>query len=69
MTVVAEGIEDESQLTESTRLGCHTGQGYYFSAALETAPVEKLLDSCRVVTGVTTGGLVPQELPWKSANL
>jgi len=29
--MVAEGIEDEGQLRELRRLGCHSGQGYLFS--------------------------------------
>lgn len=31
MTVVAEGIEEEAQVEELLRLGCETGQGFYFS--------------------------------------
>ena len=47
MTVVAEGIEDESQLTELTRLGCHTGQGYYFPLPLK----RRRLRSCSTAAG------------------
>ena len=70
MTVVAEGIENESQLTELTRLGCQTGQGYYFSAALESEPAGRLLDTCRVATKmVTAGSAASDSLPWRRANL
>jgi EAL domain-containing protein (putative c-di-GMP-specific phosphodiesterase class I) len=43
MNVVAEGIENESQLSELIRLGCETGQGFYFSKPLEAEAAEKLL--------------------------
>ncbi len=70
MTVVAEGIENESQLNELTRLGCHTGQGYYFSPALESEPAERLLEACQAGThSSATRGLPPTGLPWRSANL
>ncbi len=39
MTVVAEGVETEAQMTCLRRLGCHLAQGYYFS---EPLPPEEL---------------------------
>ena len=44
MTVVAEGIEEEAQLSELLRLGCDIGQGFYFSQALVASQAEKLLE-------------------------
>jgi EAL domain-containing protein (putative c-di-GMP-specific phosphodiesterase class I) len=43
MSVVAEGIEDEHQLTELIRLGCDTGQGFYFSAPVDASTAEAML--------------------------
>jgi len=45
MNVVAEGIEEEGQLSELIRLGCDSGQGYYLSIPLEHYDAEKLLAS------------------------
>ena len=44
MNVVAEGIEDEQQLNELVRLGCDTGQGFYFSRPVEVGKAEKMLE-------------------------
>jgi len=46
MSVVAEGIENEAQLAELIRLGCDTGQGFYFSVPLTAEAAEGLLKSC-----------------------
>lgn len=35
MKVVAEGVETQEQLNQLVKLGCHYGQGYYFSKPLE----------------------------------
>ncbi len=43
MTVVAEGVEDEAQAEELTRLGCETGQGYLFSRPVDAATIEAML--------------------------
>ncbi len=43
MNVVAEGIENEYQLAELNRLGCETGQGFYFSKPLEADVAETLM--------------------------
>lgn len=45
MNVVAEGIEDVDQLRELIKLGCETGQGFYFSKPLKSDLAEKLLAS------------------------
>jgi diguanylate cyclase (GGDEF)-like protein len=45
MTVVAEGVEDEQQAEELTRLGCETGQGYLFSKPLDVTGIEALLEA------------------------
>ena len=42
MTVVAEGIETPTELTELAALQCDTGQGYLFAAALPPDDVAKL---------------------------
>ncbi len=45
MTVVAEGVELEAHIEELLKLGCEVGQGFYFSAAVEAAEAENLLES------------------------
>lgn len=47
MNVVAEGIEDEGQLSELIRLGCDSGQGYYLSVPLEKDAAERMLAQAR----------------------
>jgi len=42
LEVVAEGIEDESQLTFLQEIGCGYGQGYYFSKAINVNAFTKL---------------------------
>lgn len=44
MNVVAEGIETEGQLNELIDIGCEAGQGFYFSAPVDAAAAEKLLE-------------------------
>jgi diguanylate cyclase (GGDEF)-like protein len=39
LEIVAEGVETETQLRTVLDLGCHLGQGYYFSKPLEAADV------------------------------
>ena len=45
MNVDAEGIENEPQLGELIKLGCTTGQGFFFSRPLEADAAGKLLGS------------------------
>lgn len=44
-TVVAEGIETETQARELERLGCTRAQGYLFSRPLTTRAVEAMLEA------------------------
>jgi EAL domain-containing protein (putative c-di-GMP-specific phosphodiesterase class I) len=37
LELIAEGIEQESQATSLTQMGCHEGQGYLFAKPLELA--------------------------------
>lgn len=50
ITVVAEGVETESQMLLLKKLGCELVQGYYFSKPLHPSDFEKLIirerDSC-----------------------
>jgi diguanylate cyclase (GGDEF)-like protein/PAS domain S-box-containing protein len=43
IAVVAEGVETKDQLTELRMLGCHVGQGFYFSPPLRAAEFDDLL--------------------------
>lgn len=43
MSVVAEGVETEAQLSHLRQMGCGCAQGNYFSKPLDAAAVEKLL--------------------------
>jgi diguanylate cyclase (GGDEF)-like protein/PAS domain S-box-containing protein len=43
--VIAEGIEDQSQLDFLEKHGCHEGQGYFFSRPLDADAFETLLRS------------------------
>jgi diguanylate cyclase (GGDEF)-like protein/PAS domain S-box-containing protein len=43
MQVVAEGIEDVSQLEELKIMGCPCGQGYYFARPMEPAAIDALV--------------------------
>ena len=43
MDLVAEGIEEESQLSILRNLGCHAGQGYLFARPLSASDAEELL--------------------------
>ena len=48
LRLVAEGIEEPSQLQKLQDLGCHYGQGYLFSTPVEPAVLEELLAAeCR----------------------
>ena len=43
LKAVAEGIETAEQAAELVRLGCGSGQGYYFSRPVPAAQIEALL--------------------------
>ena len=43
LTAVAEGIETAEQAAELVRLGCASGQGYYFSRPVPAAQIEALI--------------------------
>jgi EAL domain-containing protein (putative c-di-GMP-specific phosphodiesterase class I) len=45
MTVIAEGIEHESQVDALKGLGCERGQGYYFAHPAEPQAIDELLGS------------------------
>jgi diguanylate cyclase (GGDEF)-like protein len=47
MSTIAEGIETTTQLAELRRLGCHFGQGFYFSRAVPSAEIGELLANSR----------------------
>jgi EAL domain-containing protein (putative c-di-GMP-specific phosphodiesterase class I) len=43
LDVTAEGIETREQLAELRKLGCESGQGYFFSKPLDPAKAEALI--------------------------
>jgi diguanylate cyclase (GGDEF)-like protein/PAS domain S-box-containing protein len=45
LDVIAEGVENEAQLSELSRLGCDYAQGYLFSRALPPEKISALLGS------------------------
>ncbi len=45
MEVEAEGIETETQLEQLKQLGCHSGQGFYFSEALHSTAASRELNA------------------------
>ena len=67
-TVIAEGVETESQSRELTRLGCRMAQGYLFSAPLSPSDTEALLErrnaygSPRTRSSVIVGAEASQSL-------
>ena len=42
LSVVAEGVEGESQLARIRELGCHEAQGYLFAPPLPASEYERL---------------------------
>jgi diguanylate cyclase (GGDEF)-like protein len=69
MAVVAEGVETEDQATELSMLGCHIGQGFYFSRPLPAPDFEALLTADLLArgagpaAGATTAGPAPDPVP------
>ncbi|MBW8059510.1 MAG: EAL domain-containing protein [Solirubrobacterales bacterium] len=56
LDVIAEGVENEAQLSELCRLGCDYGQGYLFSRALPPEKISALLgDGARRYSGMLPG--------------
>ncbi len=55
LEVMAEGIEQETQLRELQGMGCEYGQGYLFAKALPAAEVEALLGSRLKFPGFNEG--------------
>ncbi len=43
MTIIAEGIESDAQLKKLKALGCHYGQGFYFSPAMGAQKIPDLI--------------------------
>ena len=57
---VAEGIELRRQLTHLQAVGCHAGQGFYFSRPLPAEALERLLPTRSGAPGVQPSSLVQQ---------
>ncbi len=55
MTVTAEGVETNDQMTCLTRMGCDYGQGYFFARALEKHDITPMLTSCCHAPMLTNG--------------
>jgi EAL domain-containing protein (putative c-di-GMP-specific phosphodiesterase class I) len=51
LSVIAEGVEQWSQLGRLRTLGCEYAQGFYFARPLDAASVESLLAHGRVLSG------------------
>jgi diguanylate cyclase (GGDEF)-like protein/PAS domain S-box-containing protein len=47
LELIAEGVENEAQLTELSRLGCDYAQGFYFSRPMAPGQVSRLLETER----------------------
>ena len=64
LEVVAEGVENEAQLAELTRMGCETGQGFLFSRPQPPEVVESMIGSppsrSRVLTAFRTASAQTQ---------
>ena len=44
METIAEGVENQEQLNELLKFGCHYGQGFFLSRPLDHRSVEALLE-------------------------
>jgi diguanylate cyclase (GGDEF)-like protein/PAS domain S-box-containing protein len=53
VTITAEGVETESELSCLRAEGCHEGQGFLFSRARPNVEIVELLNAQRGVAGVT----------------
>jgi EAL domain-containing protein (putative c-di-GMP-specific phosphodiesterase class I) len=56
MTLVAEGVEDESTAAQLALSGCDESQGFYFSEALPAAQLEAWLDGQTMPVTVESAG-------------
>ncbi|MBK1721780.1 EAL domain-containing protein [Thiocystis violacea] len=56
LSVTAEGIETRDQLLRVVSIGCHIGQGYYFSHPLPAADFGALLDQKQPLADKLTAG-------------
>ena len=45
LTVVAEGVEDETTMQHLIDYGCGAGQGYHFAKPLETGEIDIILSA------------------------
>jgi EAL domain-containing protein (putative c-di-GMP-specific phosphodiesterase class I) len=52
MTVVAEGVETDSDAVELYQLGCEFGQGFAFGEPMDAAATMRLLTESRLETAV-----------------
>jgi len=57
LSVVAEGVEQWSQLGRLRTLGCEFAQGFYFARPLDPASIEAVLSHGSVLTGDPRPGL------------
>jgi diguanylate cyclase (GGDEF)-like protein/PAS domain S-box-containing protein len=56
LDVIAEGVENEAQLSELSRLGCDYAQGHLFSRALPAEGIAALLrEGTRLYSGISPG--------------
>jgi diguanylate cyclase (GGDEF)-like protein/PAS domain S-box-containing protein len=56
LDVIAEGVENEAQLSELSRLGCDFAQGHFFSRALPAAKISALLtEGAPLYSGILPG--------------
>ena len=51
LAVAAEGVENAAQLERLVALGCADWQGHYFSAPLDAAAFEKLMEPALKASG------------------
>jgi diguanylate cyclase (GGDEF)-like protein/PAS domain S-box-containing protein len=61
LRTVAEGIESAEQCTALTELGCQLGQGYFFSAPLPAAGIDRFLAEPSAFLTVGPHGPVPRQ--------
>jgi EAL domain-containing protein (putative c-di-GMP-specific phosphodiesterase class I) len=59
LAIVAEGIEQRSQLVRLTELGCALGQGFYFSRPVPPVGLEAELEASGMLIRGRDGGQVP----------